>query len=68
LVIQSLNELTDKAGEYFNHGVKSCWLVMLPLTTICVFTSPNNCTFYKSDETLIDDILGIKLPLKEVFE
>jgi Uma2 family endonuclease len=64
---QSLNELTEKAEEYFNHGVKSCWLVMLPLTSICVFSSPNEYVFYRANQTLIDDIMGISLPLKEVF-
>ncbi len=65
---QSLNELTDKAREYFAHGVKSCWLVLLPLTTICVFSSPDDCAFFRADQTLEDKILGIELPLKEVFE
>jgi len=65
---QSLNELTDKAREYFAHGVKSCWLVLLPLTTICVFSSPDDCAYFKADQTLEDKILGIVLPLKEVFE
>ena len=65
---QSLNELTDKARQYFEHGVQSCWLVMLPLTTVCVFSSPNDYTFYRAHETLRDEVLDISLPLKEVFE
>ncbi|MFN0035627.1 MAG: Uma2 family endonuclease [Saprospiraceae bacterium] len=65
---QSLNELTDKAREYFAHGVKSCWLVLLPLTTICVFSSPDDCEYFRADQTLQDKILDISLPLKEVFE
>jgi Uma2 family endonuclease len=65
---QSLNELTDKAREYFNHGVKSCWLVMLPLTSICVFSSPSTYEIFRSNQTLKDTVLDINLPLKEVFE
>jgi Uma2 family endonuclease len=65
---QSLNELTEKAREYFGHGVKSCWLVLLPLTSICVFSAPDDYTFYRAHETLHDPILDISLPLKEVFE
>ncbi len=65
---QSLTELTDKAREYFAHGVKSCWLVLLPLTTICVFSSPDDCMYFRADQTLVDKVLGIELPLKEVFE
>ncbi len=65
---QSLTELTDKAREYFAHGVKSCWLVLLPLTTICVFSSPEDCEYFRADQTLKDKVLDISLPLKEVFE
>jgi Uma2 family endonuclease len=65
---QSLNELTDKATQYFEHGVKSCWLVMLPLKSICVFSSPTEYTYFRSEQILIDEILGIELPLAEVFE
>ena len=65
---QSLHELTDKARQYFEHGVQSCWLVLLPLTTICVFSSVNNYTFFRAHETLEDQVLSITLPLKEVFE
>lgn len=65
---QSLGELTEKAGQYFKHGVKSCWLVMLPLTTICVFSSPDDYTYFQAHETLQDKVLDISLPLKAVFE
>ncbi len=65
---QSLNELTEKANAYFAHGVQSCWLVLLPLTTICVFSSPNDYTYFRIHETLQDEVLGISLPLQAVFE
>ncbi len=65
---QSFSELTEKAGQYFKHGVKSCWLVMLPLTTICVFASPDDYAYFQAHETLLDKVLDISLPLKAVFE
>lgn len=65
---QSLNDLTDKARQYFEHGVQSCWLVLLPLTTICVFSSVDDYSYFRAHETLEDPTLGITLPLKEVFE
>ena len=65
---QPFNELTDKARQYFEHGVQSCWLVLLPLTTICVFSSVTDYTYFRAHETLEDPALGITLPLKEVFE
>ncbi len=65
---QSLNELTTKARDYFKHGVKSCWIVMLPLTNIHVFSSPDNYEVFRAHETLHDPVLDISIPLKEVFE
>lgn len=65
---QPLNELTDKTRPYFEHGVKSCWLVLLPLTTICVYSAPDQYTCYRAHETLRDEVLDISLPLKEIFE
>ncbi|HRI58457.1 MAG TPA: hypothetical protein PK228_02005, partial [Saprospiraceae bacterium] len=64
----SLNELTTKARDYFKHGVKSCWIVMLPLTNIHVFSSPDNYEVFRAHETLHDPILDISIALKEVFE
>jgi Uma2 family endonuclease len=65
---QSLSELTTKARQYFTHGVKSCWLVLLPLGNIYVFSAPDDYQIFRSHETLHDGILDIDLPLKEVFE
>lgn len=65
---QSLNELTAKARDYFKHGVKSCWIVMLPLTNIHVFSSPDDYEVFRAHETLHDPALDISIPLKEVFE
>jgi Uma2 family endonuclease len=65
---QSINELTNKARQYFEHGVKSCWLVILPLKSICVFTSPGEYAYFRAEQTLVDEILGIELHLAEVFE
>lgn len=65
---QSLNDLITKAREYFKHGVNSCWIVMLPLTNIYVFSSPDNYQMFRADETLNDAVLGISIPLNEVFE
>lgn len=65
---QSLSELIVKAEEYFRHGVRSCWIVLLPLGNIYVFSSPDNYEIYRANETLQDAALEVSLPLKEVFE
>jgi Uma2 family endonuclease len=64
---QTLNDLTDKAIQYFEHGVKSCWLVLPTLKTIYVFSGPQQYEAFVQDEVVIDRTLNIELPLKEVF-
>ncbi|HRI61915.1 MAG TPA: Uma2 family endonuclease [Saprospiraceae bacterium] len=65
---QSLNELTTKARHYFAHGVKSCWLVLLPLGNIYVYSNPDEYQIFRAHETLRDIVLDIEIPLQEVFE
>lgn len=65
---QSLNELVGKAGKYFEHGVRSCWIVLLPLGNIYVFSSPDDYEMFRASDTLKDPALDIALPLREVFE
>jgi len=65
---QSLTELVTKARDYFRHGVKSCWIVLLPLGNIYVFRSPDEYDIFRANETLHDSALDISIPLSEVFE
>lgn len=64
---QTLNDLTDKAVTYFEHGVKSCWLVLPTLKTIYVFSGPRQFEAFIQDETVQDEVLGISLPLSTIF-
>ena len=64
---QSLNELLYKAREYFQHGVQSCWIVLLPLGNIYVFSSPEKYEIFRATETLRDEKMDISIPLAEVF-
>ncbi len=65
---QSLNELTTKAKGYFEHGVKSCWIVLPSLANIYVFSSPSEYAIFRSTETLVDKKVDISFPLAEVFK
>lgn len=65
---QSLSELVAKAGKYFQYGVRSCWIVLLPLGNIYVFSSPDDYEMFRAADTLKDHALDIALPLREVFE
>jgi Uma2 family endonuclease len=64
---QSLQELINKASNYFQHGVKSCWLVIPSLENIYVFSSPEDYSIFRSHQTLSDTTLGIELELAKVF-
>ena len=64
---QSLSELVLKADKYFEHGVKSCWLVLPTLGNIYVFSTPDSYQIFRKNEVLTDSILDINLPLDQVF-
>lgn len=65
---QSLNELLAKAADYFKHGVKSCWIVLLPLGNIYVFSSTDEYQIFRDTETLHDSMLDISFAVRPVFE
>lgn len=64
---QSLTELANKAREYFQHGVQSCWIVLLPFGNIYVFSAPDQYEIFRATETLVDAKMDISIPLAEVF-
>jgi Uma2 family endonuclease len=64
---QSLQELVNKGRSYFQHGVKSCWLVIPSLENIYVFSSPESYSIFRSNQTLSDTALGIELELAKIF-
>ena len=65
---QSLSEMVSKARAYFEHGVKSCWIVLLPLGNVYVFSAPDEYEIYRSNQVLLDSVLDMEIPLGEVFE
>ncbi len=64
---QTFSEMRDKARQYFAHGVKSCWIVQPELQTISVLhPGAKPRTF---DSGMVEDsIVGISIPVEEVFE
>lgn len=65
---QSFNELMAKAKSYFEHGVKSCWMVIPIANDVYVFSAPNKHETFKIGETLHDKTLDIKLEVNKIFE
>ncbi len=64
---QSLQELVSKAEKYFEHGVKSCWLALLSVRNVYVFSSPTEYTVFTHKDVLKDPVLSVEMPLGEVF-
>lgn len=65
---QSLTELTTKTNEYFQHGTKSCWIVLPEFKNIYVFSAPEKYEIFQESDTLKDKNLNISFSLKGVFE
>jgi Uma2 family endonuclease len=65
---QNLTELTSKAFGYFQHGIKSCWIVLPMMANICVYSNPDEYDIFRATETLVDKKLDISFPLEEVFK
>ncbi len=64
---QTLDSLIDKVQKYFEHGVKSCWIVIPRLKSIYVFENATTYEVYRDHQVLMDKQLGIEVPLAEVF-
>ncbi len=64
---QGILSLSDKANQYFENGVKSCWMVIPQFKTVYVFSSADHYDTFVGEEVLKDRVLGIELPLREVF-
>ncbi|MCB1190885.1 MAG: hypothetical protein H7A23_04185 [Leptospiraceae bacterium] len=54
---------------YFELGIQPCWLVDLSNKIINVYSSiTKNRLFDEQDKEVIDENIGIRLPIAEVFE
>jgi Uma2 family endonuclease len=63
---QGAQEILDKFRVYFEIGVKSCWYVDPALETVHVYDeSLENEVYHNTD--LVDQSLGIKIPLNKIF-
>ena len=64
---QSIDEMIDKAHQYFNFGVKSCWIVLPAMKGVAVYHDKENFSFFHHDDTLTDTNLAIDIDLKKIF-
>ncbi len=64
---QSTQDLVDKLDLYFGAGVLSCWIVIPTFKMINIFHAKHDYKTFMSGE-LLDEKLGIRLNLEEVFK
>lgn len=64
---QSLNDLVDKADQYFEYGVKSCWIIIPSMGGVAIYSAPGKYTFFNENDTARDQVLGLEVPVAELF-
>lgn len=64
---QNLNDLVDKADRYFENGVKSCWIIIPSMGGVAIYSSPGKYTFFNENDTAKDQVLGLEVPVSELF-
>lgn len=64
---QNLNDLVDKADQYFAHGVKSCWIILPSMEGVAIYSEPGKYAFYTESDVAKDTVLGIEIPVRELF-
>ena len=63
---QGMQEIIDKFAIYFQAGVKSCWLVQPYGQSVMVWASPESSKHVVEGE-LVDEALGLRVPLAHIF-
>jgi Uma2 family endonuclease len=63
---QGMAELGKKADDYFEAGVKSCWIVA-PMLQVISILQPDGATLTFSRGEVHDDATGIKVTVEEIF-
>lgn len=64
---QGSYDILEKFKAYFDLGVTSCWLVDPALQTVTVYHATTDWETFSSSE-VIDEQLGVQLPLAAIFD
>jgi Uma2 family endonuclease len=64
---QTLDMMMEKFDRYFENGVQSCWLVQPQIETITVLHPGAKPRTFDSG-LVLDAVVGIEIPVEEVFE
>lgn len=63
---QGLYEIWEKFRLYFELGIQSCWLVEPTTRIVTVYSSSQARRAFSSDD-VVDEKLGIRIPIYEIF-
>lgn len=64
---QSVQQLYEKAEKYFQHGVKSAWLIIPTFKMVAVYASPDAYQMF-SEGQVEDRVLGISVAVDKIFD
>ena len=64
---QSNDDMIQKTYQYFDFGVKSCWIVFPAMKGIAVYYNPDDYEFFHHNDILKDTLLNIEIDLKKIF-
>ena len=64
---QDLDSLLEKARLFLAAGVKSCWIVLPAVGTLAVFTGPTTYRSFTNGSAVVDEVLGVEIPLADIF-
>ena len=65
--LQGTYEILHKFGVYFALGVQTCWLVDPATEIVAVYTAFDQHTSFSSGD-VVDEVLGLRLAVKSIFE
>lgn len=64
---QGTDEILEKFESYFKMSIQSCWLVDPAIEVVAVYQTMNKHSVFNAQE-VVDEVLGIRLPLVQIFE
>ena len=64
---QSLNDLVSKADQYFAFGVQSCWIIIPSMARVAIYSAPEKYVFFNENDVARDEVLGLEVPVSEIF-
>ena len=64
---QEVDSLLERARHFLAAGVKSCWVVIPAVSTIAVFTGPTTYRSFANGSAVVDEVLGVEIPLADIF-